>query len=50
VNFNNVIHHGLGRDHVVTLGDFSSPKTGNHKTINNSSGRPYIEVQDFRKN
>jgi hypothetical protein len=48
VNFRNVIHNGLGANHVVGSGDFTSPKAGNHKTISNSSGRPYIEVQNFR--
>jgi hypothetical protein len=33
---------------VVGSGDFTSPKVGNHKTALNNSGRPYIEVQNFR--
>jgi len=48
VNFRNVIHNGLGAGHVVGSGDFTSPKVGNHKTALNNSGRPYIEVQNFR--
>ncbi len=50
VNFNNVVHKGI-RDSKILSTDFSSNASGtNHKTGNGGSGRPHIEVQNFRSN
>jgi len=50
VNFNNVVHKGIRGSKILST-DFSSNASGtNHKTGNGGSGRPHIEVQNFRSN